>query len=164
MTFYIDVKTIKPESKDRWEQFVRARKEKWLPENVGVELDQEWLGGTLWHYMFASRARMLEHALELENKIAEGALGTDNVAFILALCGEGFYWHEHDLEDFVSFYSNGRHRADDPFSQVELKYMAEKRLHLNGTISSFAFMIRRQGEVRQRLLKWHVQPPRDSFI
>jgi hypothetical protein len=164
LIIYIDVKTIKPESKDRWEQFKRAVEEKWLPERVTVTLAKEWLGGELWHCMFTARARMLEHALELEKKIADGKLAAKNVALILALCGDGFCWHKDQLEDFVSFYRSREHRADDPFSRTELKYMAEKKLHLNRTISSFAFMSRQQGAVRQRRLNWHVLPPRNSFI
>ena len=36
----------------------------------------------------------------------------------------GFRWQQDGLEDFVSFYYSGVHRADDAFSKVELKYMA----------------------------------------
>jgi hypothetical protein len=71
---YVDVKTIKPLSKDRWDQYEKAREEKWLPENVHVILEKEWLGGEMWHSMFAARGRMLEYALELEAKIAEATL------------------------------------------------------------------------------------------
>ena len=66
---------------------------------------------------------MLEYSLELEQKIAEGGLTTDNTLFTLAFCGDGFYWHQDQLEDFVSFYYSGVHRADDPFSQVEQRHI-----------------------------------------
>jgi hypothetical protein len=120
---YVDVKTIKPQSTDRWDQFEKARAEVWLPENVRVGLSEQWLGGEIWHGWFAARGRMLEYSLELEQKIAEGGLTTDNTLFTLAFCGDGFYWHQDQLEDFVSFYYSGVHRADDPFSQVEQRHI-----------------------------------------
>jgi hypothetical protein len=162
--YYVDVKTIKPESKDRWEQYERAVNEKWLPKDVNVILSKPWLGGELWHHMFTARARMLEYVIELESKIAEGRLAAENVFFSLALCGEGFYWREDELEDFVSFYYSGTHRADDPFSQAEQNYMGEKNISLKRTVSSFACMNRAQGTIRQRPINWRVQPPRTPFV
>jgi hypothetical protein len=162
--YYVDVKTIKPGSKDRWQQYVRAVNEKWLPKDVSVILSKQWLGGELWHYMFTARGRMLEYALELENKIAEATLAGENVFFTLALCGAGFHWREDHLEDFVSFYYSGTHRADDPFSQAEQKYMLENNISVKRTVSSFACMSRPQGTIRQRRLNWRVQPPPAPFL
>jgi len=113
--------------------------------------------------MFTARGRMLEYALELEAKIAQAKLGGDNSRLVMAFCGAGFHWRRDELEDFVSFYFSGRHRADDPFSQAELKYMAEKKLGFARTINSFACMSRPQGTIRQRPIHWNVQPPRDMF-
>jgi hypothetical protein len=81
----------------------------------------------------------------------------------MAFCGAGLHWRRDELEDFVSFYFSGRHRADDPFSQAELKYMAEKTLGFARTINSFACMSRPQGTIRQRPIHWNVQPPHDMF-
>ncbi len=161
--FCVEVKTIKPAAKDRWEQYEKAQQEQWLPGNVHVVLSSEWLGGEIWHSMFAARGRMLEYTLELEGKIAQAKLGGDNIRFVMAFCGEGFHWRRDELEDFVSFYISGRHRADDAFSQAELKYMAEKNLRFTRTINSFACMSRPQGTIRQRPIHWNVQPPRDMF-
>ncbi|MBZ2187463.1 MAG: hypothetical protein K7J46_22405 [Bryobacter sp.] len=160
---YVDVKTIRPAAIDRWEQYETAQQQEWLPDNGNVILFKEWLGGELWHSMLAARGRMLEYALELETKIAESKLSAANTFFVMAFCGEGFHWHLDELEDFVSFYSNGRHRADDLFSKAELKYMSEKQLRLNRNITSFASMSRPQGATRQRPIHWNVQPPRDGF-
>lgn len=162
-SFYVDVKTIKPVSKDRWKQYERAQREQWLPQNVHVVLSKSWLGGEMWHSMFAARGRMLEYTLELEGKIEEAKLGGNNTRFVMAFCGEGFYWHRSELEDFVSFYFRGSHRADDPFSQAELKYMAGKNLRFNRTVTSFACVSRPQGTIRQRSIHWNVQPPSDKF-
>jgi hypothetical protein len=159
---FVDVKTIKPDPKDKWDQFERALKERWFPENVVLAISKEGMGGEIWHQMFTARSRMLEYSLELEGKIRDCALkDREKTLFILALCGAGFHWHEDELEDFVQFYGTGRHRSDDPFSKVELNHIGEKKITLERTISRFACMRRRQGEVFQTRLNWNVQPPRD---
>jgi len=160
LTVFVDVKTIKPLPTDRWEQYQRALDESWFPRNVNVLLSQRWLGGEFWHQMFSARSRMLEYALELEQKIAEGKLQRDGSLFILALCGESlFSWREDELEDFVAFYQAGRHRNDDPFSQAEDKYIADQHILLTRAISRFACMRRPQGEILPKRLNWNVQPP-----
>lgn len=161
LTLFIDVKTIKPAAKHRWEQFERARKEGWLPDNVQLLFSKEWLGGELWHNSFAARSRMLEYTLELEQKIAECKLQADNTFFVLMLCGEGFYWREDEFEDFVAFYFTGAYRSDDPFSKAEAQHMGENSLKLAKTISRFACMRRPQGEVHKKRLNWNVRPPVD---
>jgi len=161
---YVDVKTIKPEDTDRWEQFERANAEGWFPENVIVGLSQQWLGGEIWHAWFAARGRMLEYAVELEEKIAAAGLAADSVIRVLALCGDGFRWHQDQLEDFVAFYSTGIYRGDDSFAQVERKYMEDKKISLQRNISRFAYFQRRQGEVHPSRTNWNVRPPRDPFF
>ena len=160
VTYYVDVKTITPKPKDRWDQFERAVKECWFPENVRVMLSKNWDGGELWHNMFAARYRMLEYTLQLEAKIRDCKLVDDNTFFILALCGNGFRWRQENLEDFVSFYLSRSHRADDPFSKAEDKYIADNKITLDRTITRFACMSRPQFEMRHRRLNWNVQPPK----
>jgi hypothetical protein len=161
---FVDVKTIKPQAADRWDQFEKAREESWIADNVHVVIAEEWLGGEIWHAWFAARARMLEYTLELERKIAEGNLAAENRLFVLALCGDGFRWHQDGLEDFVSFYCRGVHRADDAFSKCELRYIADKKITLNRTISQFAHMKRPQSQIRPARLNWNVRAPRDPFF
>lgn len=158
---YVDVRTIKPQAADRWDQFEKAMREGWIADNVHVVIAEEWLGGEIWHAWFAARARMLEYTLELERKIADGNLAGGNKLFVLALCGDGFRWHQDGLEDFVSFYYSGVHRGDDAFSKVELRYVAEKKITLKRTISQFAYFQRKQGEIRPNRINWNVRPPRD---
>jgi len=162
LTVYVDVKTINPQHKDRWRQFETALKEGWLPNNVNVMLSKQWLGGEFWHSMFAARSRMLEYSLELEQKILDGMLESENTFFVLALCGEGFNWHEDELEDFVSFYYTGFHRSDDPFSKAEDKYIEDKKITIGKSITRFACMRRSQGDILHKRLNWHVRPPNDS--
>jgi hypothetical protein len=158
--FQVDVKTIRPRVNDRWDQFEKAREEDWFPANVQVGLSEHWLGGELWHNMFAARSRMLEYALQLEAKIRDCALGEARENFfILMFGGEGFHWREDELEDFVSFYRTGTHRLDDPLSKAEAKYMADKNIRIDRTISRFACLARSQFEIRERRLNWNVQPP-----
>lgn len=109
--------------------------------------------------MFAARGRMMEYTLELENKIATANLTAPKTAVILMLCGEGFYWHEDELEDFVSFYRSGTHRADDPFAKMEAHEMSEKGITFQRSITRFACMNRPQGDIAFKRLNWNVQPP-----
>ncbi len=161
LTLYVDVKTVKPLPKDRWDQYKKAQNKGWFPENVKLLFSKEWLGGELWHNAFAARSRFLEYTLELEQKIDECSLRGDNISFVLIFCGEGFYWHEDELEDFVAYYFSGSHRSDDPFGNAEAKYIDEKKLIVAKVIHRFACMKRPQGEIRQRCLNWNVQPPCD---
>ena len=157
-TFFVDVKTIKPEARERWEQYDRAVRGGWFPKNVRVTRSENWLGGELWHSMFAARTRMLEYTVELEVKIRDCKLEDDRTVFILALCGEGFHWRKRGLEDFVSFYRTGSHRAHDPFSKMETQYIAENKIALARTITRFACMNRGQREIRHGRLDWDVHP------
>jgi hypothetical protein len=54
-------------------------------------------------------------------------------------------------------------RLWDPFSQADLKYMAEKGLRFDRSITNFACMSRPQGTIRQSPIDWNVRPPRDAF-
>lgn len=161
---YVDVKTIKPEDTDRWEQFEKARTEGWFPDNIVVGISQEWLGGEIWHAWFAARARMLEYSLEMERKIADAGLATDNVITVLALCGDGFRWRQDQFEDFVAFYSTGVYRGDDTFSQVERTYITDRKIALTRNISRFAYFQRKQREIHPNRVNWNVRPPRDPFF
>lgn len=155
----VDVKTIKPQPRDRWDQYQRAINERWLPKNVQFLLQQEWQGGELWHTAFAARSRFLEYATELEEKVAATAYGDAARRCILMLCGEGFYWHQDELEDFVAYYRSGTHRPDDPFSLAEARYVKTNGLMLQHSITSFGCLDRRQGEVTARRINWHVRAP-----
>jgi len=161
---YIDVKTIKPMGKDRWDHYQQILARSLFPPNVQVVVKKEWLGGEIWHSAFAARDRMLEYTLEMESKVARAQLAGDKTLFILALCGEGFHWHEDRLEDFVSFYRSGAHRPDDPFAKMEAHDMSAKRISLKKNISRFACMRRAQFDITCNRLNWNVQsPPYPSF-
>lgn len=88
--------------------------------------------------LVALNVEALEYTLELEQKTAECKLQADNTFFVLMLCGEGFYWNDDELEDFVAFYFTGAHGSDDPFSKAEAQHMGENSLKLAKNISRFA--------------------------
>ncbi len=158
---FVDVKTIKPNSIDRWDQYGRAMREGWFPKNVEFILDENLLGGELWHNAFAARSSMLKYSIEFEEKIDQSDLKNSGFVSVLAFCGEGFYWREDELEDFASFYFSGKHRSDDPFAIAEARFVTENGIAFARTISSFASMRRPQGEIHQERLNWNVQAPID---
>lgn len=162
LTVFVDVKTIMPEPKDRWEQFERARTENRFPDNHIVGLFKEWMGGEIWHGWFAGRARMLEYTLELEEKIRDSDLKRrKDTVFILAFCGTGFHWHESHLEDFADFYRSGRYRSDDSFAEMEAHFMKEQKLCLERTVTAFACMHRKRTAVLPTSMHWNVRGPVD---
>jgi hypothetical protein len=107
---------------------------------------------------------MLEYSVELEQKITDAGPPTDKTIFVLALCGDGFRWHQDRLKDFVVFYFTGAYRADDPYSQIEHNYMASKKISLKTTISRFSYFQRNQGQIRPNRVNCHVRPPHDPFF
>jgi hypothetical protein len=159
---YVDVKTIAPVPKDRWEQFEKAQREKWFPENVRVGLYEEWMGGETWHGWSTGRGRMLEYTLELEEKIRKGDLkGQKDTSVILALCGTGFDWHESQLEDFADFYRSGRYRSDDSFAKMEAHFMTEQKIGLDRTVTGFAYLERKKTAILPAVMHWNVRGPVD---
>lgn len=160
-TVYVDVKTIQPSPTDRWDQFVKFKSPpSRFPDRVVVLLEEEWLGGELWHNMYKSRERMLEHTLGLEKKISDGNLAATDTFLVLALCGHEFHWDQSDLEDFVSFYYTGFHRPDDALSTAEAKYVEDNHLSFAKMISRFACMFRPQFGLRPQRMNWRVLPPK----
>jgi hypothetical protein len=162
-TCFVDVKTIVPRSKDRWEQYATAQGEGWLPDNVSVTLLKEWLGGELWHNKVAARSRMLEYASELESKLAAMEFSNASDCVFLVLCSNGFHWHPDELEDFVAFYRTGVHRADDPFARMEERHIQAKAIKLTKTIQRFAYFERTSSALLPGRLNWNVVAPPAPF-
>jgi hypothetical protein len=102
---------------------------------------------------------MLEYTLELEAKAAAAGLVEQGAVLVMAFCGDGFTWREDELEDFVEFYRTSRHRPDDSFALAEQHDINHRGICLTHSISQFAYLARRQGEVRWRRLNWDVRPP-----
>lgn len=165
LTIYVDVKTIAPVPTDRWEHLEKAQREGWFPDNVRIGLSEEWMGGEIWHGWVAGRGRMLEYALELEQKIRESGLsGQNGTLFVLVYCGTGFQWHESQLEDFADFYRNGRHRLDDSFAKMEEHFIEEKKLVLDRSVTCFAYMERKTRAILPSLMHWNIRGPVDPEL
>jgi hypothetical protein len=156
-SLWIDVKTIQPDDSDRWDQFERGRREGWVPPSV--DLNAQWLGGEIWHGWATARARMLQHALELESKMMGAGLQPDRDAVTLMLCGDGFDWQHTEFEDFVAFYRLGRHRVGDPFAQMETHHINQKGVKFHRTISRFAYLERQRTSTQPSVCRWKVLPP-----
>lgn len=157
--WFVDVKTIAPDFIDRWEQFEAAKTHEWLADRTELVLLRDWLGGELWHSKTAARGRMLEYTLELEGKLG-GYPGFEAETTVLMLCGNGFHWHEDELEDFVAFYVEGHHRPDDSLAAMERHFIKAKKLNLPRRVVRFGYCQRQSCQVSPSRLNWWVKPPR----
>jgi hypothetical protein len=155
----VDVKTISPEPRDRWDQFERGRSEGWIPE--GFDLSRNWLGGELWHSASTVRARMLEYTLEFESKVPRYEAASPNVSTVMAFCGNGFSWKMHQLADFVAYYSTGRHRSDDSFAKMERHSIKERNVRFARSINRFAYFERPSRDLDACVCCWNVEAPED---
>lgn len=157
--WFVEVKTIHPDLKDRWDQYERSVQAGLIADNVTIHFERQGMGGELWHQKFASRSRMLEYSLELEERILEGGIDSPENGFVLALFTDGFAWHEDELEDFVAFYRTGRHRTDDGLAKMELHAIVAKQRALTRRISAFAYFCRPAFDVVPTEKNWTVHPP-----
>lgn len=165
---YVDVKTIRPKrpiqstrdgqnagraktERDYWCKFVELTNNESFPANVKLILSEELGGGTAWHDMFTARSRMLEYALEYEEKIRAAKLAQIKASFCFWLCSSGT-WSADELEDFVAFYRTGRYRYDDSLAKMSADYCAKEGVTLDRTINHFACMTRREDDLRESSL------------
>jgi hypothetical protein len=160
--WYVEVKTIRPELKDRWDQYRDLVTAGRITPNVTFHFDREWMGGELWHNKFCARSRMLEYSLDFEARISAARIDVPEHRFVLALCSDGFSWHEDELEDFVAFYRTGTHRRDDGLSRMEQH--ALKSASLTRQISAFAYLSRPAFEPHIVTANWDVRPPLDPWL
>jgi hypothetical protein len=156
-TWFIEVKTIHPELKDRWDQYEHVVHSGHITDNVAIHFERQWMGGELWHNKFSARAKMLEHAYELEGRIRAGGLEESGHGFVLALFSDGFTWHEDELEDFVAFYRTGRHRTDDGLAKMETHELRTRGRSLARLISAFAYFCRPLFELAPVEKNWNVK-------
>jgi hypothetical protein len=159
---YVDAKTIHPALTDRWDQFEKIKAEGKIPQSVNVVLSKNWLGGELWHSMFAARGRMLEYTLEFERKIRAANLAAAGNHSTIVFGGAGFHWHEDELEEFVGFYKTGEHIPGDAFADMEAWYIKTKDIRLDRTVGAFAAMRRYQFDLHHTRLNWNVLPPQEE--
>lgn len=165
--YLLEVKTIHPEPLDAWEKYETALAAERFPQNARLLLDKTRMGGELYHKYFSARAKMLAHARELEQKIAE-CLPDPHGPVFLVLISNGFDWHIEDLQDFLYFYRYDRHFEGDHFSAMEQHFVAEEGISLSRTIDHFSYIKRSSTAVRPARLKWNVRPvhfsPEEGFF
>lgn len=159
LTFF-DVKTINPISQDDWSKYEDAIARGLFPRRVEVHLEEKWLGGEIWHGMTAARSKMLEYAIEVEEKISSCIADIGAAPVVLAFCGDEFKWHNDELEDFVDFYRTGRYRYDDAFSKMEAHHISENSISLTRRISRFAYFGRPNFEITPKTVCWDVRGPK----
>jgi hypothetical protein len=155
---WIEVKTIQPQSRDGWERYQQAISDHRFPESARLVLEEEWLGGELYHMAFAARSKILEYTLETEEKIAECLDGVKGVQTHLVLCSDGFRWHREDLEDFLHFYRRGVHFEGDHFGLMERYFLDSREPELRRNIGHFGFLKRSRTSPGPGSGTWSVGP------
>jgi hypothetical protein len=151
---YVDVKTIRPKRTDKWQQFERVQDSGKLADNTEVVLHRHWLGGELWHDMYASRGRMLEYTLEFEAKLRAAGLSAAHTT--LMFCGEGGTWYNDELQEFAEFYRNGEHVAGDALGKMEAWVVRQQSLVFDRSITAFASMRRDEFDMNVERILWNV--------
>jgi len=156
---YIEVKTIHPMTQDDWDKYQSALKNKRFPKDTHLILENEWLGGELYHNAYAARSKMLDYALAVEEKIEACLSNVGEKITFLVLFTNGFHWHLDELEDFVFFYLKGAHFPGDPFANMEEFAVREKKIHFRRSIDHFAFFRRPKTEMKPNKVVWSVTAP-----
>ena len=157
-TAWIEVKTIQPAAQDDSEKLAKLKRRGRFPQRVEVYYGGN-IGGELFHASYAARAKMLDYALETEEKIEALGIDPDVEPVTLAFCNNGFDWTEDELEDFVAFCSTGEHRADDAYREMENDHITQQGISLTSSISRFAYLERPTSSLRPTKKNWLVTSP-----
>ena len=91
------------------------------------------------------------------------AIDTSTDGLVYVFCSNGYHWYQDELEDFVAFYVEGRHRWDDPLANMERHHIEQLKLELPRRVRTFAYMGRQSGATYPRKLNWHVVAPSFPF-
>lgn len=137
----LDVKTVQPTEKDCWVKYEEFQEKELFTSGTRLVLDKDGMGGQIAHERFASRARFLEYALELEGKI-RAVNRAVYPCFHLVLCGNGVQWRRDHIEDFADFYFSGHPRADDPLGKMQAHHMKAQGIVFDRSIRGFCFLKR----------------------
>lgn len=156
---YVEVKTIHTTTQDDWEKYQAALNNQRFPKDTYLILENEWLGGELYHNAYASRTKMLDYILDLEGKIESCLSNVSERLTFLMLFTNGFHWHLEELEDFILFYLNGDHFQGDPFASMEEFVVMEKKIMFRKPIDHFAFFRRPKTEMKPNKVIWSVTSP-----
>ncbi len=146
---FIEVKTVRPNTKDCQESWGKFKKRREL-HTYGTHYIAmpEWNGGKIAGDSFSARSKFMEYTRAFETKLAE-ARESQPGRGALIFCGTGMEWHRSELDDFVDFYRTGHHRRDDPFANMEAGEINDKGISLMRNIDSFGFMKRPQDQLTE---------------
>jgi hypothetical protein len=156
---FYDVKTIQPEGLDKWDSYKRAKDSGWFTPNTCLALEQEGMGGAIFHELLASRQKFIDYTLELEEKIRPLS-NCKRTYFRLVLCGDGFQWRRDHVEDFADFYFFGHCRVDDTLGAMQTHYMEKKGINFDRTIHGFCYFERKRSSTAVAAFKCDVHGPK----
>lgn len=132
-TIFLEVKTVHPRSEDSERNWDRHQdRKKYIPNNIVYGVEKDSLGAEIAQNDFAARSKFMEYTQEFEAKLElakKSGLQVDNST--LVFCGNGFKWHNDQLEDFVCFYITGAHGEGDPFGPMESYGKPELRRNIH---------------------------------
>jgi hypothetical protein len=156
---WIDMKTVAPQWKNdtaAWEQFSRIASD--FPDSATLIVDRDFCGAALGNQFLKARWSLIQRTIELEAKMALLAPAEKGPVRLL-VCNEGA-WHEDALEDFADFYFSGRFRSDDWAQNAIARYMAERNLVFQRSLTGFCYLERRHDETSARRFTVDVRGPR----
>jgi hypothetical protein len=120
---YFDVKTINPDFVDS--DSIEQQKKKYsewfknISENINLIIEgDEFATTNISKFMVASRSKMLNYSIELEEKIQGNNLNGEHT-YTMIFCGDNTTWHKDELEDFSHLYFNDAFRPDDSFGKMQ---------------------------------------------
>ena len=156
---YIEVKTVRPKTKATVEAYKKfEQRKKRHPNNVNFIVNPQRMSGAVYGDAFASRAHFLEYTTAFEERLA-AAKAIRPGPGILVFCGNGFAWHQSDLEDWADFYQLGKHRADDAFGPMERHHIEKQEISLKRNVDHFALLQRPFEQARRTGLTFPIRGP-----
>jgi hypothetical protein len=156
---WVDMKTVAPGWQDddaAWTRVQQIAEE--MPDNTHLLLDKSWSGAAIGGQWIKARWSFVQRTAELEAKVAL-LTAAERGPVRLLLCSEGA-WHKDDLEDFADFYRTGKPRADDWAQNAIARYMAERNIVFDRSITGFCYLERHHDEVAARHFAIDVRGPR----
>ncbi len=157
VVIFLDVKTINPNPQNDWPKYEDAVARGRIPPKKLLNIDKKWLGGEFYHALISGRSKMLDYAVEVEEKITSCARDIGSAPVVLVFCTNELKLNITDFENFADFYRTGCHRYDDHFSEMDAHHISEKSISLTRQISRFACFRRGSLDIKPRTVCWDVR-------
>jgi hypothetical protein len=156
---WIDMKAVAPTWRNdeaAWNKLLTITQG--FPENARLIVDRAYSGAGISNGALNARWSFVQRTAEVEKKIAL-LTGREQGPVWLLLCSDGS-WRHDALEDFADFYRHGCFREDDWSRNAIRRYMVDRRITFQRTISGFVYLERRHEEVWARRFEFDVKGPR----